>query len=152
MSMRAEHTIAMHAMYNTSSAPSLSVTTQATECLHVSIHCAAHMLCSPASRLPTTSLSRLQDRGGTLPKEMPSAQQRLKAVLTEDRQDAPPPGSQIREGHQVYMEFWPTAAALQLAGPTRRCTPNYLVPWCCVLSFFCMCVPELFRLLMFSSI
>ncbi|DBA78074.1 TPA: hypothetical protein ACH3X2_008048 [Trebouxia sp. C0005] len=43
----------------------------------------------------------IRDRGGTLPKEMPSAQERLKAVLTEDRQDAPPPGSQIREGHQV---------------------------------------------------
>ncbi|KAL0021881.1 hypothetical protein WJX77_010589 [Trebouxia sp. C0004] len=43
----------------------------------------------------------IRDRGGIMPKEMPSAQQRLKAVLTEDRQDAPPPGSQIREGHQV---------------------------------------------------
>ncbi len=64
------------------------------------------MSCSAASTRPTTAaLSGLQDRGGTLPNEMPSAQQRLKAVLTEDRQDAPPPGSQIREGHQVYMEF-----------------------------------------------
>ena len=36
-----------------------------------------------------------------MPKDIPSAQQRLKAVLTEDRQDAPASGSQIREGHQV---------------------------------------------------
>ena len=42
-----------------------------------------------------------QDRGGTLPQEQPSAQQRLKAVLTEDRQSTPKPGSQIRDGHQV---------------------------------------------------
>ena len=33
--------------------------------------------------------------------ELPSAQQRLKAILTEDRQDAPAPGSQIREGFRV---------------------------------------------------
>ena len=43
----------------------------------------------------------LQDRGGFVPKDAQSAQQRLKAVLTEDRQDAPAPGSGIREGHQI---------------------------------------------------
>lgn len=34
-------------------------------------------------------------------KDVQSTHERLKAVLTEDRQDAPAPGSQIREGHQV---------------------------------------------------
>ncbi|KAL0027620.1 hypothetical protein WJX79_002955 [Trebouxia sp. C0005] len=53
----------------------------------------------------------IRDRGGTLPKEMPSAQERLKAVLTEDRQDAPPPGSQIREGHQVMATVISVTAA-----------------------------------------
>ena len=42
-----------------------------------------------------------QDRGGSLPADPVSAQQRLKAILTEDRQDTPAPGSQIREGFQV---------------------------------------------------
>lgn len=36
-----------------------------------------------------------------MPADPVSAQQRLKAILTEDRQDTPAPGSQIREGFQV---------------------------------------------------
>ena len=43
----------------------------------------------------------VQDRGGHPATDPVSAQQRLKAILQEDRQDTPAPGSQIREGFQV---------------------------------------------------
>lgn len=43
----------------------------------------------------------IQDRGGSPPTDPVSAQQRLKAILQEDRLDTPAPGSQIREGFQV---------------------------------------------------
>ena len=45
----------------------------------------------------------VQDRGGSPPTDPISAQQRLKAILQEDRQDTPAPGSQIREGFQVMV-------------------------------------------------
>lgn len=48
---------------------------------------------------PLTCL--IQDRGGSPPSDPVSAQQRLKAILQEDRLDTPAPGSQIREGFQV---------------------------------------------------
>ena len=47
------------------------------------------------------TLDLIQDRGGSPPTDPVSAQQRLKAILQEDRLDTPAPGSQIREGFQV---------------------------------------------------